>query len=91
VTAVLEYLESLGGDLEAGFTRIAEHEGNLMRPLMECLLSPEMQKRGVRVLGPESADPKVRAPTISFVVVGEKAVRSPDIVKQFDVLGDVSR
>ncbi|KAG8782405.1 hypothetical protein FRC12_020873 [Ceratobasidium sp. 428] len=91
VTAVLEYLESLGAsqNLESGFARIAEHEAKIMRPLMECLLSPEMQKRGVRIVGPESADPKVRAPTISFVVVGNNPVRSPDIVKEFDALGDV--
>ncbi|KAG9089106.1 hypothetical protein FRC06_001717 [Ceratobasidium sp. 370] len=90
ITAVLEYLESLGtGDLGSAFARIAEHEAELMRPLMECLLSPEMKKRGVRVLGPESADPEVRAPTISFVVVGDNPIRSPDVVKLFDALGDV--
>ncbi|QRV92756.1 aminotransferase class-V protein [Ceratobasidium sp. AG-Ba] len=90
VTAVLEYLESIGGgDLGTAFDRIAEHEGALMRPLMECLLSPEMKKRGIRVLGPETADPKIRAPTISFVVQGETPIRSPEVVKQFDVLGDV--
>lgn len=61
-----------------------------MHLLMDCLLSPEMQARGVRVLGPESADPKIRAPTISFVVVGDRPVRSPDVVKQFDALGNVS-
>ncbi|QRW06889.1 aminotransferase class-V protein [Ceratobasidium sp. AG-Ba] len=90
VTAVLEYLESIGGgDLGTAFERIAEHEAALMRPLMECLLSPEMKERGVRVLGPETADPKIRAPTISFVVQGKTPVRSPEVVKQFDVLGDV--
>lgn len=90
VTAVLEYLQSIGnGDLENTFSRIADHEAALMRPLMDCLLSTEMQKRGVRVLGPETADPKIRAPTISFVVQGDNPIRSPDVVKQFDVLGDV--
>jgi hypothetical protein len=90
---VLEYLYSLspsGNDLDAAFDLIAQHEGEIMRPLMECLLSPEMHKRGVRVIGPESVDPKVRAPTISFVVVGDNPVRSPNIVKQFDALGTVS-
>ncbi|KAG9127777.1 hypothetical protein FRC07_009365 [Ceratobasidium sp. 392] len=90
ITAVLEYLQSLGsGELEPAFTRIAAHEAALMRPLIECLLSPEMRERGVRLLGPESADPNVRAPTISFVVVGDNTVRSQDVVKQFDVLGNV--
>lgn len=92
-TAVLEYLNSLspsGDDLDGAFERIAHQEGEIMKPLMDCLLSPEMKARGVRVLGPESADPKIRAPTISFVVVGDRPVRSPDIVKQFDALGDVS-
>jgi hypothetical protein len=60
-----------------------------MRPLVEFLLSPEAYNRGVRIVGPESTDPQVRAPTISFVVVGDKAVRSPDVVKKFDELGDV--
>ncbi|KDN45036.1 hypothetical protein RSAG8_05209, partial [Rhizoctonia solani AG-8 WAC10335] len=36
-----------------------------------------------------SMDPKVRAPTISFVVVGDKPARSQDVVKKFDELGDV--
>ncbi|KAG8738134.1 hypothetical protein FRC10_007256 [Ceratobasidium sp. 414] len=90
ITAVLESLESLGtGDLESAFARIAEHEAELMRPLMQCLLSPGMKKRGVRVLGLESANPKVRAPTISFVVVGDNPLRSPDVVKQFDAFGDI--
>ncbi|QRW20450.1 aminotransferase class-V protein [Rhizoctonia solani] len=92
VTAVLEYLYSLspsGNDLSAAFDSIARHEADIMRPLIEFLLSPEAYNRGVRIVGPESADPQVRAPTISFVVVGDKPVRSPDIVKKFDELGDV--
>jgi hypothetical protein len=78
VTAVLEHLYSLspsGNDLDAAFDLIAQHEGEIMRPLMECLLSPEMHKRGVRVIGLESVDPKVRAPTISFVVVGDNPLQ----------------
>ncbi|GAB1520960.1 hypothetical protein RhiTH_004049 [Rhizoctonia solani] len=92
VTAVLEYLYSLspsGNDLSAAFDSIARHEADIMRPLIEFLLSPEAYNRGVRIVGPESADPQVRAPTISFVVVGDKPVRSPDIVKKFDELADV--
>ncbi|CAE6444486.1 unnamed protein product [Rhizoctonia solani] len=92
VTAVLEYFYSLspsGNDLSAAFNLIAQHEADIMRPLMECLLSPEMYNRGVRIVGPESLDPEVRAPTISFVVVGDKPIRSQDIVKKFDELGNV--
>ncbi|KAG8757842.1 hypothetical protein FRC11_004242 [Ceratobasidium sp. 423] len=91
VTAVLDYFYSLSpsGDLPAAFDLIAQHEADIMRPLMECLLSPEMYNRGVRIVGPESADPKVRAPTISFVVVGDNPVRSQDVVKKFDELGNV--
>ncbi|KAH7322062.1 pyridoxal phosphate-dependent transferase [Rhizoctonia solani] len=89
-SAVLEYFQSLsssGNDLSAAFDLIAQHEADVMRPLMECLLSPEMYNRGVRIVGPESADAQVRAPTISFVVVGDKPVRSQDVVKKFDELG----
>ncbi|CAE6441107.1 unnamed protein product [Rhizoctonia solani] len=92
ISAVLEYFYSLspsGDDLSTTFDLIAQHEADLMRPLLECLLSPEMYNRGVRIVGPESMDPKIRAPTISFVVVGDKPVRSQDIVKKFDELGDV--
>ncbi|KAF8755310.1 Aminotransferase class-V [Rhizoctonia solani] len=91
-TAVLEYLYSLspsGDDLSSAFDSIGQHEADIMRPLIEFLVSPEAYNRGVRIVGPESADPQVRAPTISFVVVGDKPVRSPDIVKKFDELGDV--
>ncbi|CAE6350150.1 unnamed protein product [Rhizoctonia solani] len=92
ITAVLEYFYSLspsGNDLSTAFDLIAEHEAGLMHPLMECLMSPEMYNRGVRIVGPESKDPTVRAPTISFVVVGDKPMRSQDVVKKFDELGNV--
>lgn len=99
-TGVLPYLLQLGGDegrseddqLRSAFSRIAAHEQQLMQPLIQYLLS----KRGVgvRIVGPESNLKEIRAPTISFVVVGEdgktKRLQSRDVVAKFDAAGKAS-
>jgi len=83
--------ETAKDTLHHAFERIARYEGELMKPLLEYLLSKK--ERGVRIVGPESADPAIRAPTVSFVIVSEdgktKRVKSRDVVAQFDALGDV--
>jgi hypothetical protein len=98
-TAVLPYFLSLDGSsdakddsakLNAAFDRIAEHEETLVQPLIAFLLSKKDQ--GVRIVGSESSDKVLRAPTISFVVrpEGKAPVSSKAIVAKFDALGDVS-
>lgn len=76
------------------FQRIAAHEEALMKPIFDFLLSEEAKKAGVRIVGPESGKVEVRAPTISFVVVGSdgktKRLQSKDVVAKFDSLGGVS-
>ncbi|KAG8897004.1 hypothetical protein FRC00_004940, partial [Tulasnella sp. 408] len=101
-TGVPPYLPSLAGNVGVGdrsesellneaFRRIAAHEENLMKPIIGFLLSEEVKKAGVRIVGPESADEEVRAPTISFVVVGQdgktKRLQSTDVVAESDYRG----
>lgn len=90
-TGVLPYLLSLtpSNDLKASFNAIAAHEQKLLQPLLAFLTAPEQTERGVRIVGEESPGIN-RVPTISFVVVGEKATKSSDIVKVFDKEGGVS-
>ncbi|KAG9001407.1 hypothetical protein FRB90_011629 [Tulasnella sp. 427] len=103
-TGVLPYLLSLAGSggaekksdgelLDMAFQRIAVHEEDLMRPIMGFLLSEEAQKAGVRIVGPESDKKGIRAPTISFVVVGQdgetKRFQSKNVVGKFDSRGGV--
>ncbi|PSR74014.1 hypothetical protein PHLCEN_2v10198 [Hermanssonia centrifuga] len=92
-TAIPEYLRSLSpsGSLVGAFDVIAKHEQSLIKPLLEYLKSKE--SRGVRIVGEEDVGPN-RVPTISFVVVAEKpirsrrAIKSKDIVKVFDQKGN---
>ncbi|THH18322.1 hypothetical protein EW146_g2653 [Bondarzewia mesenterica] len=88
VTGVLSYLLSLtpANNLKDSFRAIAEHEQTLIRPLLGFLKSQE--SRGVRIVGDEHAGP-TRVPTISFVVTGERAIKSKDVVKVFDQKGDI--
>ena len=88
LTAVSEYLRKLSPSrsLTETFEQIARHEQTLITPLLNFLKSKEA--RGVRIVGEErpGAD---RVPTISFVVVGERPVKSRDIVNVFDQKGEV--
>lgn len=88
-TAVPPYLRSLSpsGSLEDAFAKIAEHEQTLVKPLLGYLKSKEA--RGVRIVGEEGSGLN-RAPTISFVVGGERPIRSRDVVKVFDAQKNVS-
>jgi selenocysteine lyase/cysteine desulfurase len=94
---VLPYLLSLGsGEDKLGnaFERIQAHENTLSKRLLEYLTGQEARDKGVRVVGPETADH--RAPTISFVVVQKegdkwrKRIQSKDIVAVFDKTTNVS-
>ncbi|EJD08144.1 PLP-dependent transferase [Fomitiporia mediterranea MF3/22] len=89
VSAVLPYFQSLSpsGDVDDAFARIAAHEQELLMPLLGYLTSEDARKKGVLIVGSEKVD-EWRAPTVSFVVVGERRpVRSADIVAHFDRKG----
>jgi selenocysteine lyase/cysteine desulfurase len=66
--------------LARAFDAIAAHESALAERLLAFL----RDRRGVRLIGPESSDPYARVPTISFVVDG---VDSETIVRHIDGLG----
>ncbi|KAJ8516525.1 hypothetical protein ONZ45_g6157 [Pleurotus djamor] len=99
-TGVIPYLLSLvpaptkpSGDvtvahLEAAFSAIAAHEQTLLEPLLGFLTAKEQVERGVRVVGTEQVGLD-RVPTISFVVVGPRAIKSKAIVDVFDKKGGV--
>ncbi|KZT04816.1 PLP-dependent transferase [Laetiporus sulphureus 93-53] len=82
-TAVPVYLRSLtpSSSLEDAFDAIAKHEQTLIAPLLAYLRSKE--SRGVRIVGDEGESLN-RVPTISFVVIGKRAMRSSDVVRGFD-------
>ncbi|RPD58030.1 PLP-dependent transferase [Lentinus tigrinus ALCF2SS1-7] len=87
-TGVPPYLRSLtpSGSLEDAWAVIAAHEQTLLEPLLAYLRGKA--DRGVRIVGEEKAG-LGRVPTVSFVVVGERAIRSPDVVSVFDKKGNV--
>ncbi|KAK0245413.1 hypothetical protein EDD85DRAFT_943839 [Armillaria nabsnona] len=74
--------------LKASFATIAEHEQALVESLLAYLTHADQQARGVRVVGEEYPG-LMRVPTISFVVVGERPMKSKDVVKIFDQKGGV--
>ena len=90
-TGILDYLISLTphNDLKKTFEAIASHEQSLVNALLSYLTHPDQRARGVRVVGDEKGGLS-RVPTISFVVVGQRALKSKDIVKVFDQKGGVS-
>lgn len=90
-TGVLPYLLSLTpqNNLKATFDAIAQHEQILLQPLISFLTDPVQRERGVRIVGQETVNLE-RVPTVSFVVVGQRPIRSPDIVAFFDSKGGVS-
>ncbi|CAK5270488.1 unnamed protein product [Mycena citricolor] len=89
-TAIVPYLQSLvpEHDLTTAFAAIAEHETQLVSKLLGFLTAPEQRARGVLVVGVEdvSAD---RVPTISFIVAGDRSIRSTAIVDVFDKDGRI--
>ncbi|KAH0583242.1 Cysteine desulfurase [Termitomyces sp. J132] len=89
-TGAVEYLLTLTPfrDLRKTFDAIAEYEQSLLRPLLGFLCASEQRERGVRVVGEEKVDLS-RVPTVSFVVVGKKPIRSRDIVRVFDQKGGI--
>ncbi|KAL5512456.1 hypothetical protein ACEPAG_3109 [Sanghuangporus baumii] len=90
VSAVLPYLQSLSpsGNIDDSFALIAAHEQELLKPLISYLTSDEARARGILIVGSEIVD-AWRAPTISFVVSGERPIPSSDIVAQFDKKGKI--
>jgi len=95
-SAVLPYIRSLGGpngDIDVAFQRIATQEEVLVKKLMAYLTSGASYKKGVRIVGYEGSDSLRRAPTISFIVVGEdgltKKIQSKDVVAAFDKKGNM--
>lgn len=89
-TGVITYLQSLApdGTLKTAFELIAKHEQELIKPLLSYLTDPAQEARGVRIVGEEKPGPS-RVPTISFVVVGPKAIKSKDVIDVFDKKGGV--
>jgi selenocysteine lyase/cysteine desulfurase len=90
-TAVVPYLKSLTpeDDLTASFDAIANYEQELLAPLLLFLTDAKQVERGVRIVGTSEIDLS-RVPTVSFVVIGQKAIKSKDIVGAFDKKGGVS-
>lgn len=90
-TGIVPYLLSLTphNDLKASYDAIAAHEQTLIQPLLSFLTDPVRRERGVRVVGEETVNMD-RVPTISFVVVGQKPIKSKAIVEFFDKKGGVS-
>jgi len=83
-TGIVPYLLSLtpANDLKASFDAIALHEQALARPLLQFLTEDAQRERGVRVVGDEQSGLD-RVPTVSFVIVGDRAVDSLNFAKAF--------
>jgi hypothetical protein len=90
-TAILPYLLSLSpsNSLNASFEAIASYERKLLGVLLGFLTAPEQVKRGVRVLGDDKVGTS-RVPIVSFVVTGQRAIRSKEVVKVYDAKGEVN-
>jgi hypothetical protein len=92
-TAILPYLLSLSpsnkNSLDASFEAIAAYEQKLLNVLLVFLTAPEQFERGVRVVGDDKIG-RDRVPTVSFVVIGQRAIKSKDVVKVFDSKGGVT-
>jgi len=80
-TAVSEYIQSLAPvqarqngvneSLDQAFERIHQFEEELIKPLIDFLLS--RKDKGVRIVGPETY--RGRCPTVSFVVIANNSKR----------------
>jgi len=75
-------------DLKKTFDAIAAHEQTLLAPLLGFLTDPQQYERGVRIVGEEKVG-LARVPTISFVVIGQKPLKSQNIVGVFDRKGGI--
>jgi hypothetical protein len=90
-TGVNAYLLSLTPkkDLKATFEAIAAQEQTILKALLSFLTDPAQKARGVRIVGEETVNLE-RVPTVSFVVIGQRPLKSRDIVDVFDKKGGVS-
>ena len=88
-TPVVPYLKSLtpSGTLEDAWRAVARHEQTLLVELLGYLRSKS--EGGVRIVGDER-EGETRVPTVSFVVGGERPIRSKDVVAVFDRKPNVS-
>ena len=72
-TAIVDYLEGLGGGggdaLDRAFDAIAKHEAALSERLLAWL----RQRNHVRIIGPSSPDRELRVPTIAFKIADREA------------------
>ncbi|KAF5373586.1 hypothetical protein D9758_000945 [Tetrapyrgos nigripes] len=89
-TGILPYLLSLTplNDLQATFDAITSHEHDLVQPLLAFFTHPDQRKRGLMLVGSEDSDAS-RVPTISFVILGQNPISSPEIVKRINQRGGV--
>jgi hypothetical protein len=90
-SAIVPYLKSLTpeDDLTASFNAIAKHEQDILTPLLRFLTDAKQVERGVRIIG-ESEINFSRTSNVSFVVVGQNAIKSKNIVEAFNKKGGVS-
>ncbi|KAG1745178.1 pyridoxal phosphate-dependent transferase [Suillus lakei] len=89
--AIVPYLKSLTpeDDLAASFNAIANHEQKILTPLLRFLTDTKQVDRGVRIVGTNEVNFS-RIPTVCFVVVGQNAINSKDIVEAFHQKGGIS-
>ncbi|KAH8794596.1 pyridoxal phosphate-dependent transferase [Flagelloscypha sp. PMI_526] len=86
---IIDYLLSLAPTLSEAWDAIAEYEQTqLVVPLLQFLTSEELWNRGVRIVGDAKPGPS-RAPTVSFVVTGEKPLKSQFVVEEVDKAGNI--
>jgi len=81
--------QELRAALEQTGALFHQHEKRLMEPVLGFLKSERAYARGVRIVGIEDAGHSAREPTMSFVVVGDKSMKSKDIVERIDSLGTI--
>ncbi len=87
-TGILDYFNSvynehfsekntiLNSRLEKVFQLIADHEEEIVRPLMDFLNS----KSNIKIIGEKTSDKNLRVPTVSFIVKGRKSSEIPLLV-----------
>jgi cysteine desulfurase family protein (TIGR01976 family) len=63
------------------YALIAEHEERIAQPFVDFLLA----KKGVRLIGRQTADKEARAPTFSFTVAGRRAEEIAEALATFKV------